>query len=187
MLILVRHGRTQANARRLLQGRTDLPLDEIGRGTSTFDGLSLAWAVAHSIALDIGALTLFATHYCELTTLSDSLPDTRNVHLIAREYGDDIIFMYSVTDGPASQSYGLQVAKLAGVPTQVIETAREKLRTLEDNEIRVNNPLQPVQSDLFVLSGPDDIRQRITDLDVDSLSPREALELLYELKQEAKS
>ena len=162
-------------------------LDEIGRGTSTFDGLSLAWAVAHSIALDIGALTLFATHYFELTTLSDSLPDTRNIHLIAREYGDDIIFMYSVTEGPASQSYGLQVAKLAGVPGEVIETAREKLRTLEDNEIRVNNPLQPVQSDLFVLSGPDDIRQRITDLDVDSLSPREALELLYELKQQTKS
>ena len=91
-------------------------LDEIGRGTSTFDGLSLAWAVAHSIALDIGALTLFATHYFELTTLPDQLPATRNLHLSAREHGDDIIFMYAVTAGPASQSYGLQVAKLAGVP-----------------------------------------------------------------------
>ena len=160
-------------------------LDEIGRGTSTFDGLSLAWAVAHAIALDIGALTLFATHYFELTTLPENLPDTRNVHLSAREYGDDIIFMYAVTEGPASQSYGLQVAKLAGVPAHVIETARAKLSALEDNEIRLDHPGQPVQSDLFVSPTDDDLRRRISALDVDALTPRAALELLYELKQEA--
>ena len=162
-------------------------LDEIGRGTSTFDGLSLAWAVAHAIALDIGALTLFATHYFELTALPESLPHTRNVHLRAREYGDEIIFMYSVKEGPASQSYGLQVAKLAGVPPQVIETAKEKLRTLEKNEIKVEKPLLTMQSDLFVMPTSDQIRQRIIKLDVDSITPRQALELLYELKEETKS
>ena len=115
----------------------------------------------------------------------DNLPDTRNVHLSAREYGDDIIFMYAVTEGPASQSYGLQVAKLAGVPAHVIETARAKLSALEDNEIRLDNPGQPVQSDLFVSPPDDDLRRRISALDVDALTPRAALELLYELKQEA--
>lgn len=158
-------------------------LDEIGRGTSTFDGLSLAWAVAHSIALDIGALTLFATHYFELTTLPETLPDTRNVHLSAREYGDDIIFMYSVMDGPANQSYGLQVAKLAGVPDSVIATARDKLRHLEDNEVRTPSP---AQSDLFVTPRPDEFRTLLQDLDVDSLSAREALDLLYSLTEKAR-
>lgn len=156
-------------------------LDEIGRGTSTFDGLSLAWAVAHAIALDIGALTLFATHYFEMTALPESLPDTRNVHLSAREYGDDIIFMYSVLDGPASQSYGLQVAKLAGVPDTVIATARNKLRQLEENEVR-SDERSPVQSDLFVADEPDELRTLLGELEVDSLSPREALNLLYKLK-----
>ena len=164
-------------------------LDEIGRGTSTFDGLSLAWAVAHSIALDIGALTLFATHYFELTTLPDQLPATRNLHLSAREHGDDIIFMYAVTAGPASQSYGLQVAKLAGVPDSVIQTARDKLRFLEDNEIRADHAATPTQSDLFIAAQPaepDEIRERLKDLDVDALTPRDALNLLYELNQQAK-
>ena len=158
-------------------------LDEIGRGTSTFDGLSLAWAVAHSIALEIGAMTLFATHYFELTALPEHLPATRNVHLSAKEYGEDIIFMYSVIEGPASQSYGLQVAKLAGVPDSVIRTAREKLRQLEDNEVRAE---APVQSDLFVTPKPDEIRQRLTNLDVDDLTPKQALELLYSLADRAK-
>jgi DNA mismatch repair protein MutS len=164
-------------------------LDEIGRGTSTFDGLSLAWAVAHAIALDIGALTLFATHYFELTTLPDQLPATRNLHLSAREHGDDIIFMYAVTEGPASQSYGLQVAKLAGVPDSVIRTAREKLRLLEDNEIRADSAAKPTQSDLFLAAQPaepDELRVRLKDLDVDALTPRDALNLLYELNRQAK-
>lgn len=156
-------------------------LDEIGRGTSTFDGLSLAWAVANSIATDIHALTLFATHYFELTTLPENLAQTRNVHLSAREFGEDIIFMYSVNDGPASQSYGLQVAKLAGVPQSVIRTAQEKLRQLEENEVRME--AHPTQADLFVAgkAEPDELRTRLRELDVDSLSARDALELLYEL------
>ncbi|MBD3646426.1 MAG: DNA mismatch repair protein MutS, partial [Pseudomonadales bacterium] len=125
-------------------------LDEIGRGTSTFDGLSLAWACATHIAENIHALTLFATHYFELTTLQETLPATANVHLSAREYGDDIIFMYSVHDGPASQSYGLQVARLAGVPETVIHNAREKLHQLEENEIR-GDTAGTLQSACFVM------------------------------------
>lgn len=159
-------------------------LDEIGRGTSTFDGLSLAWAVAKAIATDIGALTLFATHYFELTTLPETLAHTRNLHLAAREYGDDIIFMYSVNDGPASQSYGLQVARLAGVPESVIHTARDKLQQLERNELRLES--NPTQSDLFTSSEPDQIRMLLNDLEVDHLSARDALNLIYDLQQMAK-
>jgi len=157
-------------------------LDEIGRGTSTFDGLSLAWACAVYIARTARAYTLFATHYFELTTLAETLPATANVHLSAREYGDDIIFMYSVSDGPASQSYGLQVARLAGVPASVIEDARRKLRQLEENEVRA----APLQSDLFVAE-PDPVAnpvgEKLKGIDLDELSPRQALALLYELKQ----
>ena len=156
-------------------------LDEIGRGTSTFDGLSLAWAVANAIATDIGALTLFATHYFELTTLPETLSQTKNVHLAAREYGDDIIFMYSVNEGPANQSYGLQVARLAGVPERVIHTARDKLQQLERNEVRLEH--NPTQSDLFASSEPDRIRTLLSELEVDHLSARDALNLLYDLQK----
>ena len=159
-------------------------LDEIGRGTSTFDGLSLAWAVANSIALDIGSLTLFATHYFELTTLPDSLPDTKNLHLSARQYHEDIIFMYSVKEGPANQSYGLQVAKLAGVPTKVIDNAQKKLQSLEEDEWHPNNRRKPIQSDLFTIPTEDSFKQRIQDLDLNEITPRQALDLLYEFQQE---
>ncbi len=156
-------------------------LDEIGRGTSTFDGLSLAWAVANAIATDIGALTLFATHYFELTILPETLPGTRNVHLAAREYGDDIIFMYSVNQGPANQSYGLQVAKLAGVPESVVRTARDKLRQLENHEVRPE--IKPAQSDLFATPEPDPVHDLLKNLDTDALSARDALGLVYDLKK----
>ena len=156
-------------------------LDEIGRGTSTFDGLSLAWAVAKAIATDIGALTLFATHYFELTILPETLPGTRNVHLAAREYGDDIIFMYSVNQGPANQSYGLQVAKLAGVPESVVRTARDKLHQLENHEIRAE--IKPAQSDLFATPEPDPVHDLLKNLDTDALSARDALGLVYDLKK----
>ena len=156
-------------------------LDEIGRGTSTFDGLSLAWAVANAIATDIGALTLFATHYFELTILPETLPDTRNVHLAAREYGDDIIFMYSVNQGPANQSYGLQVAKLAGVPESVVRTARDKLHQLENHEVRPE--IIPAQSDLFATPEPDPVHDLLKNLDTDALSARDALGLVYDLKK----
>jgi len=168
-------------------------LDEIGRGTSTFDGLSLAWACAEYIAEVSKSLTLFATHYFELTSLSTSLPATENIHLSAREYGDKIIFMYSVNRGPASQSYGLQVAKLAGVPKSVIDRARRKLVELEEAELRSS----PTQSDLF-LSAPDtsapifepepsEVEDILRHLEVDSLSPRDALNLVYTLREKLDS
>lgn len=159
-------------------------LDEIGRGTSTFDGLSLAWACAVHIVNKSKALTLFATHYFELTALAELLPATANVHLSAREHGDDIIFMYAVSDGPASQSYGLQVARLAGVPPAVITEARRKLEELESREHLEG----PAQADLFASAAPaepddDALREQLSSVDVDSLSPKAALDLLYELKK----
>jgi len=159
-------------------------LDEIGRGTSTFDGLSLAWACAKYIVEKVGALTLFATHYFELTALQEQLPATNNVHLTAREYEDRIIFMYSVNEGPASQSYGLQVARLAGVPSEVIDEAQQKLRQLEENEIRSETGNSPAQSDLFfVAEAPKDpLRDELDEINIDELTPKDALDLLYELK-----
>jgi len=161
-------------------------LDEIGRGTSTFDGLSLAWASAKYIAEKVGALTLFATHYFELTALAELLPATKNVHMTAREFEDQIIFMYAINDGPASQSYGLQVAKLAGVPSVVINEAQLKLRQLEENEVREATPRQ---SDLFVESkqAHDPLRETLEAINVDELSPKEALDLLYQLVEKIQS
>lgn len=162
-------------------------LDEIGRGTSTFDGLSLAWAAASYIAKHCGSLTLFATHYFELTSLAESLPATANYHLTAKEHGDSIVFMYVVKAGPANQSYGLQVAKLAGVPAEVIEQAQRKLVELELGSERT-----PQQSDLFATPAHEEPRTsqleaEISDLNVDDLTPREALDLLYKLKDLSKN
>ena len=168
-------------------------LDEIGRGTSTFDGLSLAWATAAHIAESSRAMTLFATHYFELTALQDSLPATANVHMAAKEYGDDIIFMYSVNEGPASQSYGLQVARLAGVPKSVIDNAQTKLRQLEENEaMSIPQGSTPHQSDLFLTTGivqpvktTSVLAEKLKKIEIDDLTPRDALDLLYRLKNEA--
>ncbi|MBV1877747.1 MAG: DNA mismatch repair protein MutS [Pseudomonadales bacterium] len=168
-------------------------LDEIGRGTSTFDGLSLAWACACYIAETSRALTLFATHYFELTSLEESLPATANVHMAAREHGDNIIFMYAVNVGPASQSYGLQVARLAGVPEAVIHNAQTKLRQLEENELRAlagTKPVgaaKPLQQDMFVEAPyrPSAALDKLKSIDIDDLSPRQALTLLYDLKVQA--
>jgi len=160
-------------------------MDEVGRGTSTFDGLSLAWSCALNLARDIGALTLFATHYFEMTQLADQLHQVENVHLDATEHDDNIIFMHKVLPGPASQSYGLQVAKLAGVPRQVISEARKKLRHLEQNET-LSTPKKaaetPIQSDLFSrLSHP--IESLLEDNKADELTPRQALDLIYQMQQ----
>ncbi len=158
-------------------------VDEIGRGTSTFDGLSLAWACARDLANRIQAFTLFSTHYFELTGLAEQLPATRNVHLDAVEHGADIVFLYSVKDGPASQSYGLQVARLAGVPGEVIDVAKQKLASLETGYVESNGTGQPKQQ-LALFDG--DHRERLT-LDKlkiqhpDDMSPKQALEFLYEL------
>lgn len=154
-------------------------LDEIGRGTSTFDGLALAWACACHMARQVKALTLFATHYFEMTALPELLDGTHNVHLSAQEYDEQIIFMYTVSEGPASQSYGLQVARLAGIPDAVIELAQQKLASLEASDRE--HQTAPKQADLFVRA-PSTIEKKLSNIDVDNLSPREALDLVYHLK-----
>ena len=178
-------------------------MDEVGRGTSTFDGLSLAWACAEHLAQQVGAYTLFATHYFEMTQLSEHNPAVVNVHLTATEHNDHIVFLHHVEEGPASQSYGLQVAKLAGVPTNVIEQAKLKLGALEQTQIndrqqpKANatvaqstiaepepiSPNQPLQSDMFATS-PSKVELALENVNPDELTPRQALELLYELKQD---
>ena len=163
-------------------------MDEVGRGTSTFDGLSLAWSCALNLARDIGALTLFATHYFEMTQLSEQLAQVENVHLDATEHDDNIIFMHKVLPGPASKSYGLQVAKLAGVPHQVIDEARQKLNYLEQSEHRKTSEVvkktlleTPQQSDLFSnLAHP--IEALLDGHKADELTPRQALELIYQMQ-----
>ena len=161
-------------------------MDEIGRGTSTFDGLSLAWASAVYIATQVKAQTLFATHYFELTALAEQIDTIHNVHLNATEHGQGIVFLHSVEDGPASQSYGLQVAQLAGVPQSVIEQARQKLRQLE-SEAQKHADADSFQSDLFSATPPaanHPVLEKLLACKPDELSPKQALELLYSLKEE---
>ncbi len=157
-------------------------LDEIGRGTSTFDGLSLAWAAAAWLAERLRAFTLFATHYFEMTALPQHYAGAENVHLEAVEHGDRIVFLHSVRPGPASQSYGLQVAALAGVPSAVIDAARDKLAQLERDNWRPGDG-EANQLPLFTeQTNSDRIRHRLESVNPDEFSPREALDLLYELK-----
>jgi DNA mismatch repair protein MutS len=160
-------------------------MDEIGRGTSTFDGLSLAWACAVELARRIRAYTLFATHYFELTTLPDEYPGIANVHLDAVEHGDSIVFLHALREGPANQSYGLQVAALAGVPPAVIQRARKRLAELEDAAQRHAEQYQ-AQLPLFEpASAPESpVLDNLRQLDPDELTPRQALEQLYRLKQQ---
>ena len=157
-------------------------MDEIGRGTSTFDGLSLAWACAHHLALKNKSYTLFATHYFELTALPDELTGISNVHIDAVEHGDKIIFLHSVKPGPANQSYGLQVAQLAGVPPVVIQKARKKLAELE--QINVETRADTGQIELFS-NRIHPVIEQLQDMDVDALNPREALDMLYQLKKDS--
>ena len=163
-------------------------MDEIGRGTSTYDGLSLAWACAQTLAQDTQCMTLFATHYFEITELADSLPATVNAHVDATEYNDTVAFLHHVKDGAANRSFGLQVAKLAGVPAHVIAAAKQKLAQLET----AAQPSLPAQTslDLTPLTPaaivPESLMKldaELSALDVDELSPRQALSLLYEWKQ----
>ncbi len=155
-------------------------LDEIGRGTSTFDGLALAWACALHLAREVRAFTLFATHYFELTSLPEEVEDVANVHLDATEYQDAIVFMHSVREGPANRSYGLQVARLAGVPEPVIARAQRELQRLEqDAGTRRPAAAPPAQADLFTAADP--VRELLAATDPDALSPRAALELVYRL------
>ncbi len=163
-------------------------MDEIGRGTSTFDGLSLAWACAVELATRIHAFTLFATHYFELTTLPEEYSGIANVHLDAVEHGDSIVFMHAVREGPANQSYGLQVAALAGVPKPVIKRARQRLGELE-NAAQQHAEQYQAQLPLFeIASTPDSpVLENLREINPDELSPRQALEQLYQLKQQLDS
>ncbi|MES9988111.1 MAG: DNA mismatch repair protein MutS [Candidatus Thiodiazotropha endolucinida] len=164
-------------------------MDEIGRGTSTFDGLSLAWSCAVELATCLRAYTLFATHYFELTTLPEEYPGIGNLHLDAVEHGDTIVFLHAVREGPANQSYGLQVATLAGVPKPVILRARQRLLELEASAQR-HAEQQQSQLPLFDPEPPgmeaSAVEQQLREIDPDELTPREALEALYRLKQKLK-
>jgi DNA mismatch repair protein MutS len=167
-------------------------MDEMGRGTSTFDGLSLARTVAEYIATRLRAFTLFATHYFELTALADEIEGCANVHLDATEHGDSLVFLHAVREGPASRSYGLQVAQLAGVPREIIATARRTLELLEARSAREALALSPqaelpfVQPPVAVDARAAALQARLAALDPDTLSPRAALELLFELHQAAR-
>lgn len=158
-------------------------MDEVGRGTSTFDGLSLAWAAAVQLARHVRAFTLFATHYFELTALPDDCPGMANVHLDATEYQDHVVFMHNIQEGPANRSFGLQVAKLAGIPAPVLRAAQEKLAELEQGAETAPPPADsPAQSDLFSAPQPHPVVALLESLDIDGLSPRQALEQLYLLQ-----
>jgi len=173
-------------------------MDEIGRGTSTFDGLSLAWAAAVFIAEQLDAYTLFATHYFELTSLPESYDNIVNVHLDAVEHDSGIVFLHAVKSGPANQSYGLQVAQLAGIPKAVIDKARDKLDQLEAESLRHQHlqrsaedapgtvQQQPFQGEMFA-STPHPAVEYLQQLNPDEVSAKEALAILYELKQKSSS
>ena len=159
-------------------------MDEIGRGTSTFDGLSLAWACARHLGREIGAFTLFATHYFELTALAEDLPACANVHLDATEHGDQLVFLHAIKEGPANQSYGLQVARLAGVPKAVVTEARRYLRELEQREHATRPPMPQQEFELAppVSEAESALRTMLDGVDPESLSPRAALDVLFRLK-----
>jgi DNA mismatch repair protein MutS len=170
--------------------RSLVVLDEIGRGTATYDGLALAWAVIEHIHQRIRARTLFATHYHELTELADQLPGVRNLHVSVKEAGDKVIFLRKVEPGCADRSYGIEVARLAGLPVMVIERAREILALHERSEHAVTEELSPrpagaTQIQLFEPVNYQ-IAERIRNLKLDELRPIEALQLLNELQRELK-
>jgi DNA mismatch repair protein MutS len=185
-----------ANILHTATSRSLIVLDEIGRGTATFDGLSIAWAVAEHLATSakVRPKTLFATHYHELTDLADATPGVVNYHVAAREWKDDIIFLRKIVPGRSDRSYGIQVARLAGLPASVINRAREILAALERDELTrggrpsvSGTPGEPQrQLGLFQVQPSDDrLRERLAAVDIDRLTPLDALTTLAQLKQEA--
>ena len=162
--------------------RSLILMDEIGRGTSTFDGLSIAWATALALANQVQALTFFATHYFELTALPDHHPAMANVHLDATEHEDHVVFLHQIQEGPANRSFGLQVAKLAGVPDSILGVAKDKLNELESG--RSAGP-SPTQTELFLPASEttSPALEALHSLDPDTLSAKEALDWIYQLKQ----
>jgi len=179
-----------ANILNNASARSLILMDEIGRGTSTFDGLSLAWAVAHQLASTIRAFTLFATHYFEVTRLAEQVEGCVNVHLDATEFGDSLVFLHAVMDGPANRSFGLAVAQLAGVPRPVIARARVYLSELEATRAPLPAPGPQGELALFAPPAPTAgaaLSERLSNIKPDELSPRQALDLVFELHQLAKS
>jgi DNA mismatch repair protein MutS len=187
-----------ANILHSATSRSLVVLDEIGRGTSTFDGLSIAWAVAEFLATNptVRPKTLFATHYHELTDLAEATPGVVNYHVAAREWKEDIIFLRKILPGRSDRSYGIQVARLAGLPERVIQRAREILTALERDELTrggrptvSGTPTDPQrQLGLFhspTASSTDPIREKLSTLDVNQMTPLEALTCLAALKKEA--
>jgi DNA mismatch repair protein MutS len=159
-------------------------MDEVGRGTSTFDGMALAIAIARHLVEASRSYTLFATHYFELTRLAEEYREVANVHLDAVEHKDKIVFLHAVEEGPASQSYGIQVAQLAGVPAAVVRAAKKHLAKLEEEAAG-----RSLQGDLFAANAENSeapahpALEALREADPDALSPREALELLYRMKK----
>jgi DNA mismatch repair protein MutS len=153
-------------------------MDEIGRGTSTYDGLSLAWACAQQLAIKVKALTLFATHYFELTSLADELDGCSNVHLDAVEHNDTLAFLHKVKPGTVNRSYGIQVATLAGIPREVIEEAKKKL-----SELEIHSDTLPLAEQKLTTTTATELENFIAALQPDNYSPKEALEILYQLKK----
>jgi DNA mismatch repair protein MutS len=166
-------------------------MDEIGRGTSTFDGLALAWAAAHHMALQVKAFTLFATHYFELTALEGEIDGVGNAHLDATEHREGIVFLHAVKPGPANRSYGLAVAQLAGVPREVVSKARRYLATLEAERDRGRSTLRQTELPMFAPEPTPmqldpagaTIKAELADVDPDTLTPRQALDLIYRLRK----
>jgi DNA mismatch repair protein MutS len=157
-------------------------LDEVGRGTSTFDGISIAWAVAEHLANNIKARTLFATHYNELTGLALTIDGVKNYNAVVKEWGDEVIFLRKIERGPADKSYGIQVARLAGLPDDVIENAKAVLDKLEKKETGTLKQ-RAVQMDLFFAGDP--IVMELLSLDMENITPQKALKKLAELKKKA--
>jgi DNA mismatch repair protein MutS len=161
-------------------------LDEVGRGTSTYDGLSIAWAVGEYLHEEVGAKTIFATHYHELTILAERMPRVFNLNVAVKEWGDRVIFLHKIVPGGCDHSYGIHVAELAGVPDPVIGRSREILQNLEedrplpeerDREKRVPDP----QTDLFA-HRPDALVEELRTVDPDHITPVEALQVLIRMK-----
>jgi len=165
--------------------RSLILLDEMGRGTATFDGLSLAWAALEYLHAKIGARTLFATHYHELTLLADQLPKLKNIHVGVKETPQGIVFLHAIESGPANKSYGIEVARLAGLPNSVLQRARQVLKQHERSE-RHNVAIEteaPLQMTMFTPLSQT-IVDRLASTDIDTLTPLQALILLEELKNE---
>ena len=164
-------------------------LDEVGRGTSTYDGLAIAWAAVEHLHNTNGCRALFATHYHELTTLAEDLPCAANVSLRAKEWQDELVFLHDVQPGPADRSYGVQVAKLAGLPKSAVRRAEQVLKRLESDPDRVESlPLfamstAPTPDEEAAPAAPSAVEILLGEIDADALTPREALELIYRLKE----